>query len=257
MSKQSFQSTANRNSGLKCAYHSSVYRFNLSGGFTILEERRSGISLDTCSAGDVRQGVLGVTEVMCSLVEMIPLGWALGAVVQPISGDTGSGSVMPVLLLLCVLTSSPVGRMWRRFRVKVLPFAKATTYERGVCTVLLITPGSHLWLCGFRTRTGSLGCKAGRIFEVLSYCDFCWSCLLWSLAFTSPSADKEMLGLETAGRLVWYTLAGWLAGWLEMGCYDQAACFACIAWQDEGLHKILCIFVRGSLQFEQFFQWSH
>ena len=62
-------------------YNSSVYKFNLSGGFTILEERQSGISLDTCSAGDVGQGVSGVAVVICSLVEKFPLGWVLGVVV--------------------------------------------------------------------------------------------------------------------------------------------------------------------------------
>lgn len=48
----------------------------MSVGFTILEEPGSGISLDTCTAGDVRQGVPGAlyTVVICSLVEMLPLG---------------------------------------------------------------------------------------------------------------------------------------------------------------------------------------
>ena len=42
--------------------------------------------------------------------------------------------------------------------------------------------------------------------DVLSYCNRCLSCRVLSLAFMSPSADKDRPSLETTGRLVWYTL---------------------------------------------------
>ena len=57
----------------------------------------------------------------------------------------------------------------------------------------LTTPGSHLWLWGLKTRTGSPGCTAGRGLDVLSYCNCCFSSLAWSLELVSPSADKERL----------------------------------------------------------------
>lgn len=65
----------------------------------------------------------------------------------------------------------------------------------------LTTPGSHFWLCGLKTRIGSPGCISGRDLEVLSYCSCCFSSLVWSLELVSPSADRERLGLDIAGRL--------------------------------------------------------
>ena len=111
---------------------------------------------------------------------MLPLGWVLRVVVQPTSGDTGSCSVRPVLLLLLshVLISSRVGRIWRGFGLRVLSFAMQQHKLRANG---LITLGSHLWqVVGLHccTCTGSSGCTAGSILEVFSCCDFCCSGLV-------------------------------------------------------------------------------
>ena len=106
----------------------------------------------------------------------------------------------------CKVMFSPVGRMWLQLHLRVLPSAMVTTYEWGVSAWHLTISGFHLWLCGLSMCTGSSGCKIGSCLDVLSYCNCCFSCRVWSLALMSPSAYRDRPGLETAGKLVWYTL---------------------------------------------------
>ena len=121
-------------------------------------------------------------------------------VLIPGCGASG-GSADSMWLPFCNVMASPVGRMWRRLRWRTLPFAMSTRCERGVCMLHLTIPGSHLWLWGLKTRTGSPGCTAGRSLDVLSYCNCCFSSLDWSFELVSPSAERERLGLDIAGRL--------------------------------------------------------
>ena len=134
--------------------------------------------------------------VVCSLVGVLSLDSALGEVVQVSGCGASGGSAASTSLPFCNVMGSPVGRIWRRLRWRTLPFAISTRYERGICMLRLTTPGSHLWLWGLKTRTGSPGCTAGRGLEVLSYCNCCFSSLVWSLELVSPSADRERLGLD-------------------------------------------------------------
>ena len=175
-----------------------TYKSNLSGGLTSLEDLWSGASV----FGHLNCGIwTGASEgsVVCSQLSREVLGMVLQTSFRAVSGSS-------LGMLFWMWIFSPVGRIWLRFPLRVLPFAMVTVYEREACVLHLTIPGSHLWSCGLSTRTGSSGCKAGRGLEDLSYYDLCWSCRAWSLEFTSPSADNNRPGLDMHGRLAWYTL---------------------------------------------------
>ena len=146
------------------------------------------------------------------------------------------------LELLCwIQIFFPVSRMWLRFCLRVPPLAMVMTYELGVCVLHLTLPGSYLRLCGLSTRTGSLGCMAGKVLEALSYCDFCWLCLAWVWHYCHH--------LQTGTGLVWTCWECWcgtllsLRAWLVMRCCGQGQMGCCegITWQGEDQHQILCI----------------
>ena len=118
----------------------SFYKSNLSGGLTSLKDLRSGAS----GARPLNCGVLaGASEasVVCSHVAKLSLGKVLGVVLWT-SLRSVDGSSLGLLLWIQIF--SPVGRMWLRFRLRVLRFAMVTIYERGVCVLHLTIPGSHL-----------------------------------------------------------------------------------------------------------------
>ena len=217
----------------------------------LLDDLRSGAS----AARDSICGVLTGTSdpsMVCLQVGVLLFGKVLGVA----WGTPFKGIGSSWLELLCwIQIFFPVDRMWWRFCLRVPPLAMVMTYKRGVCVLHLTMPGSHLWLCGLSTRTGSSGCMAGKVLEALSYCDFCWCCLAWSLTLLSPSAHSDRLGLDMVGRLVWSLLS--LRARLVMRCCGQVGCCEGITWQGEDQHQIFFISGVGSSQSVCFSLWNH
>ena len=136
--------------------------------------------------------------------------------------------------------NAPVGRIWLRFPLTVLQFVMVTVYERRACMLHLTILSYHLWSCGLSTHTGSSGHMAGRDLEDLSHCDL-WSDLAVLRAWCLP------LNLQIMTDQVWIWKGGWLGilwssgALLVMQCCDQVGCRRGITWQDEDLHRIICI----------------